>query len=378
MGKQFKTFAPVTGQVSRDDALADDISIDKTMEIEAADGLKPRLPLPARSSIQDTPRPNAQSPSQIPRVPASGSRLEIESYPTRKMGAMAAPTKNSPTVTPWPESMPGHLEPGRFHSEHGVSACERTVEQEQRARTWQRQKGQKRRRRRQALLLVVLSCCLGLLALSGGSFWLYQTHQGLSSAAPAAIPTQAQYTIVSPAPSATTTVGTTAIPTITPGANHVVSSKTDSVLSPVPAPWQTSGQLIVVSISAQKLTAYGGGKPVMTSLVTTGMPALFTPQATYHIIGRVTNSMFYSPWPPSSPYYYAPIHVNYGLKLTNSGIYLHDATWRSVFGPGTNVPHKDPVYGEETGSHGCVEVPLQVMRWLYTWAPNNIPVAVIG
>ncbi|HEX7734678.1 MAG TPA: L,D-transpeptidase [Ktedonobacteraceae bacterium] len=95
-------------------------------------------------------------------------------------------------------------------------------------------------------------------------------------------------------------------------------------------------------------------------------------------MGRVANAMFYSPWPASSPYYYAPIHVNYGLQLTSSGIYLHDATWRSVFGPGTNVPHKGPVYGPSTGSHGCVELPLQAMRWLYNWAPNGIAVAVIN
>lgn len=116
----------------------------------------------------------------------------------------------------------------------------------------------------------------------------------------------------------------------------------------------------------------------MTTLVTTGMPTLYTPEGTYHIIGRIANAMFYSPWPSSSPNYYAPIHVNYGLQLTKSGIYLHDATWRSVFGPGTNIPHNDPVYGQETGSHGCVEMPVQAMGLLYKWALNGIVVAVVN
>jgi lipoprotein-anchoring transpeptidase ErfK/SrfK len=136
--------------------------------------------------------------------------------------------------------------------------------------------------------------------------------------------------------------------------------------------------LIIVSISQQKLTAYDHGKAVFTSLVTTGMPALYTPEGTYHILSRAANTMFYSPWPKGSPYYYAPLHINYALQMTASGIYLHDATWRSVFGPGTNVPHKDPVYGEETGSHGCVELPVTAMKWLYNWAHLGMSVEVVN
>lgn len=218
--------------------------------------------------------------------------------------------------------------------------------------------------------------CLSVLLLSGGGFWLYQSRGGsniASSATAASAARPTEYTVVIPAKTGATPAATVTT-TTGKGSDRF---NLNSVLSPVPLPWQTNGPLIVVSINAQKLTAYNNGKPAMTILVTTGMPALYTPQGTYHIIGRIANAMFYSPWPASSPYYYAPIHVNYGLKLTDSGIYLHDATWRSVFGPGTNVPHRDPVYGEESGSHGCVELPLKAMQWLYNWAPNGMAVAVV-
>ena len=236
-----------------------------------------------------------------------------------------------------------------------------------------RKQTQKRKRKSRGtiLLVVAVSCCLCFLLLADRGHWFSQVHGVVSSSSPAPVTTATQttYTIVE-------AVSTPAPSPIAPSKSTPNPSQS---AVPATAPAQTSGyQLIVVSISKQNLTAYSGNKVVMTTLVTTGMPALYTPEGTYHIINRITNTMFTSPWPKSSPYYYAPIHVNYGLRLTWSGIYLHDATWRSVFGPGTNVPHQDPVYGGETGSHGCVELPLAKMVWLYKWAKNGITVKVVN
>ncbi len=241
----------------------------------------------------------------------------------------------------------------------------------------QRRSAKKRGRgnRGATLLVIALSCCLALLVLAGGGYWFYQINgvAPSSSSAPVAVATQNTYTVVEPVASIVPSPTATSRPTPRPTARPVPTT------APATAPTSTGvSQLIVVSISKQRLTAYSGNKVMMTTLVTTGMPALYTPEGTYHIINRIANAMFTSPWPKSSPYYYAPIHVNYGLRLTWSGIYLHDATWRSAFGPGTNVPHRDPVYGEETGSHGCVEIPLSKMTWLYNWAENGIAVEVVN
>jgi Uncharacterized protein conserved in bacteria len=107
------------------------------------------------------------------------------------------------------------------------------------------------------------------------------------------------------------------------------------------------------------------------------MRSLQTPTGTWHIYGKERNVTFISPWGPGSPYYYAPEHVNYVL-MYDGLIYLHDATWRSVFGPGTQYPHNDPKFGREDGSHGCINLPLSAAAWLYNWAPIGTTVRVVN
>jgi lipoprotein-anchoring transpeptidase ErfK/SrfK len=148
-------------------------------------------------------------------------------------------------------------------------------------------------------------------------------------------------------------------------------------VSNVPPQPSAQGHLIVVSISKQILHAYLNGHLVFTTLVTTGMPQLYTPKGTWHIYAKVTNVVFISPWSKGSPYYYAPEHVNYVMKYDGL-IYLHDATWRSVFGPGTNYPHKDPKFGLMTGTHGCVNMPLNAAAWLYRWSTIGTTVQVVN
>jgi lipoprotein-anchoring transpeptidase ErfK/SrfK len=144
-----------------------------------------------------------------------------------------------------------------------------------------------------------------------------------------------------------------------------------------PAP-SGQGHVIVVSLSKQILHAYLNGRLVYTTLVTTGMPQLRTPMGTWHVYGKVTNVTFHSPWAKGSPYWYAPEFVHYVIEYDSPYIYLHDATWRSAFGPGTEYPHKDPKFGEETGSHGCVNLPLNAAAWLYNWAPIGTTVQIVN
>ena len=144
-----------------------------------------------------------------------------------------------------------------------------------------------------------------------------------------------------------------------------------------PPPPAAQGHLIVVSLSKQALYAYLNGRLVYTSLVTTGEPALYTPTGTWHVYAKTTNVWFHSPWAPGSPYYYKPEFVHYVLLYDSPYIYIHDATWRSVFGPGTKYPHRDPKFGYETGSHGCVNISLNAAAWLYAWAPVGTTVQVV-
>lgn len=124
---------------------------------------------------------------------------------------------------------------------------------------------------------------------------------------------------------------------------------------------------MVVSLSQQRLTAYDGSREYLTTLVTTGNAALPTPLGVFPILGKYSPFTFVSPWPRGSKYYYAPSPTSYALLFDDRGYYVHDAPWRSNFGPGSNAQVGAP--GQNyTGSHGCVNVPFAVMQQLYQWA----------
>lgn len=117
------------------------------------------------------------------------------------------------------------------------------------------------------------------------------------------------------------------------------------------------GRVIVISLSNQDLNAYENGVVKYHTLVTTGRPALPTPTGDTTIYGKNHPFLMVSPWPQGSPYYYAPGYVQNVLWFHTGGYGIHDANWRSVFGPGT----------QRYGSHGCVNVPVDVMPALYAW-----------
>jgi lipoprotein-anchoring transpeptidase ErfK/SrfK len=100
-----------------------------------------------------------------------------------------------------------------------------------------------------------------------------------------------------------------------------------------------------------------------------------TPSSLFQVMFKRHQFTFFSPWPPGSPFYYPPSRVNYGLYFHDNGYYIHDAPWRSVFGPGSNAGTGTP--GRDyTGTHGCVNVPEGVMAQLYNWATPGTVVQI--
>jgi lipoprotein-anchoring transpeptidase ErfK/SrfK len=133
----------------------------------------------------------------------------------------------------------------------------------------------------------------------------------------------------------------------------------------------------MVSLGQQWLWAYLNGELLFATPVTTGRPELPTPTGAYHVMRKVANTTFFSPWPKGSEYYYAPLHIDYALLFRAGGFYIHDAPWRATFGPGTNLPHELPGGTQETGSHGCVNVPTSAGAWLFQWAAVGALVTVV-
>lgn len=144
-----------------------------------------------------------------------------------------------------------------------------------------------------------------------------------------------------------------------------------TVADPIPM----TNKRIVVSLSQERMVAFEGDQPFVDTLVTTGGPELPTPIGTYHIISKFSPFTFKSPWPKGSPYWYADAPTSFAMLFEGSGYFLHDAPWRSWFGPGSNAVDGRPG-GDGTGTHGCVNVPYSIQAKLFPWTDVGTPVVI--
>ena len=138
---------------------------------------------------------------------------------------------------------------------------------------------------------------------------------------------------------------------------------------PAPRPSVVSQKAVVIRLGSQKLTAYLNGKPVLSTPVTTGRPALPTPIGSFYIHTRSSPYVFTSPWPKGSPYWYPPTPATWAMYFYDND-FLHDDPGEpaSAFGAGSdNGPY---------ASHGCIHVPHDAMAFLYTWLPVGATVIV--
>lgn len=131
------------------------------------------------------------------------------------------------------------------------------------------------------------------------------------------------------------------------------------------------GKSIYISISLEEMIFYDNGCVVNATPVTTGRPQLPTPTGTFSIFLKQSPVEFISSYPPSSPYYYSPVLIQYAMEFLAGGYYIHSAQWETNndFGPGSQ---SIPAYA----SHGCVHAPTSVMAWAYSWTPDGTPVVV--
>lgn len=157
---------------------------------------------------------------------------------------------------------------------------------------------------------------------------------------------------------------------ITASTGGVLVDKREVICPPPPPPPPPAPpHKIVVSLSQQHLWAYNNGNLLLETDVTTGRPELPTPPGTYHIFYKTSPYEMISPWPYGSPFWYPDAWVNWVLEFIQGGYFLHDAPWRSWFGPGSQ-------YGD--GTHGCVNIPNGPMYQLYNWAQLGDEVDVVN
>jgi lipoprotein-anchoring transpeptidase ErfK/SrfK len=127
-------------------------------------------------------------------------------------------------------------------------------------------------------------------------------------------------------------------------------------------------RVITVSLASQHVWAIENGRPVMDTIAATGRPELPTDIGPMKVLWKSSPWTMHSPFPKGSPFWYADTKVRKVLWFTMSGEGLHDASWRTVWGPGAD---------RVAGSHGCINLPGTAVDFLYDWAPVDTPVIVI-
>jgi hypothetical protein len=140
----------------------------------------------------------------------------------------------------------------------------------------------------------------------------------------------------------------------------VFKTKYDNVII---ADWD---KYIDINLSTQTMTACEkGGVNCKAFKVTTGNSAHPTPAGTWLIYAKSAVTTM-SGGTPGVDYYNLP-GVHWVSWFKGDGYSIHEAYWRSSFG-GSDYTWN--------GSHGCVNSPLEVAKYIYDWAPIGTPVIV--
>ena len=124
-----------------------------------------------------------------------------------------------------------------------------------------------------------------------------------------------------------------------------------------------SNKKIVVDRSEQTLYVYDGEVLFSTSSISTGLALTPTPRGTFTIYKKTPSRYMQGPLPNiNDTQYYDLPGVPWNLYFTEGGAVIHGAYWHNSFGS----PY----------SHGCVNVPTETARRLYTWADIGTTVIV--
>lgn len=130
-----------------------------------------------------------------------------------------------------------------------------------------------------------------------------------------------------------------------------------------PGPQQGASKEIVVSVGRQSMWAYQDGKLLTASLVSTGTAgsvATTTPVGFYTVLTKFRTQTMKGVIDNEA---YEVKDVPWVMYFDNLGNALHGTYWHENFG--------SPM------SHGCVNLPMDVAEYLYSWAPEGTAVSII-
>jgi hypothetical protein len=124
----------------------------------------------------------------------------------------------------------------------------------------------------------------------------------------------------------------------------------------------TTSKRILVDRSDQMMYAYENEQIVFSSAVSTGKELTPTPRGEFEIYYKTPSRYMQGPLPGISEQYYDLPGVPWDMYFTKEGGAFHGAYWHENFG--------------RVWSSGCVNLPLDMARTLYEWAPLGTKVLV--
>lgn len=161
--------------------------------------------------------------------------------------------------------------------------------------------------------------------------------------------------------------------------DHTPYNQVHATDTQVLAHYKIKGQVLVISLVQQAMRLYQDGRLVRSFQVTTGRSELPSVPGVWSVLDRQSPTVFKSPDPPGSPYWYPDTPIHYAILYHEGGYYVHDAWWRVDYGPGTQFPHNDSG-GDESfagdGSHGCVNVQEDQAAWVYNNTNWNTSIVI--
>jgi len=115
---------------------------------------------------------------------------------------------------------------------------------------------------------------------------------------------------------------------------------------------------VEIDLSNQHLYLYVNGRCTLdTDFVSGNLSAGHkTPEGIYGVTYKTQNAVLRGPGYESFVYYWMPY---------NGGVGMHDATWRNKFG--------GEIY-KTSGSHGCINLPLEMAKNVYEYVETGFPV----
>lgn len=141
--------------------------------------------------------------------------------------------------------------------------------------------------------------------------------------------------------------------------NHEITERV-----PIPEPPKFSrkiyenGTYIEVDLTNQHMWYVENGRVVLECDVVTGLPTneRSTPAGQYRITEKLRNKILTGNIDPATGEPEYRTKVSYWMRITNSGIGFHDATWQTSFGGNRYKSH---------GSHGCINMSYNTAQKLY-------------